>query len=56
MPASFIQFFLIAALDLMKRMLTFNPQTRITMAEALMHPYFQQYDIVSSDLDKVCVF
>lgn len=31
------------ALDLLDRMLTFNPNNRITVDEALAHPYFSQY-------------
>eukprot|EP00697_Spironema_sp_BW2_P004729 gnl/Spiro4/16410_TR8815_c0_g1_i1.p1 gnl/Spiro4/16410_TR8815_c0_g1~~gnl/Spiro4/16410_TR8815_c0_g1_i1.p1 ORF type:complete len:420 (-),score=68.40 gnl/Spiro4/16410_TR8815_c0_g1_i1:66-1325(-) len=29
------------AIDLLEKMLTFNPQTRITVEEALAHPYFR---------------
>lgn len=31
------------ALDLLDRMLTFNPNKRITVEEALGHPYLEQY-------------
>ena len=31
------------ALDLLDRMLTFNPNKRITVEEALAHPYLEQY-------------
>eukprot|EP00730_Choanoeca_flexa_P015743 TRINITY_DN7297_c0_g1_i1.p1 TRINITY_DN7297_c0_g1~~TRINITY_DN7297_c0_g1_i1.p1 ORF type:complete len:364 (+),score=87.39 TRINITY_DN7297_c0_g1_i1:192-1283(+) len=31
------------ALDLLNRMLTFNPQHRITVEEALAHPFLEQY-------------
>jgi mitogen-activated protein kinase 1/3 len=31
------------ALDLLERMLTFNPNSRITIEEALSHPYLEQY-------------
>uniref|UniRef100_A0A3Q2GKT7 mitogen-activated protein kinase n=1 Tax=Cyprinodon variegatus TaxID=28743 RepID=A0A3Q2GKT7_CYPVA len=33
----------ILALDLLHRMLTFNPNNRITVEEALAHPYLEQY-------------
>lgn len=32
-----------AALDLLGRMLTFNPNKRISVEEALAHPYLEQY-------------
>jgi len=32
-----------AALDLLGRMLTFNPEKRISVEEALAHPYLEQY-------------
>jgi len=31
------------ALDLLERMLTFNPNNRITVEDALAHPYLEQY-------------
>ena len=31
------------ALDLLEKMLTFNPNKRITVTEALQHPYLSQY-------------
>jgi len=31
------------ALDLMDKMLTFNPSKRITVEEALQHPYLESY-------------
>lgn len=31
------------ALDLLDRLLSFNPTTRVTVEEALAHPYFDQY-------------
>lgn len=33
----------IIALDLLGKMLTFNPHQRITVEEALSHPYLEQY-------------
>lgn len=36
-------FCLSLALDLLDRMLTFNPNKRITVEEALAHPYLEQY-------------
>lgn len=41
------------ALDLLERMLTFNPNNRITVDEALAHPYFSQY---YDPADEVCAF
>ena len=38
-----IKYFLILALDLLDKMLTFNPHKRITVEEALAHPYLEQY-------------
>ena len=31
------------ALDLLDKMLTFNPNNRISVEEALAHPYVEQY-------------
>merc|ERR1719347_1993340 len=31
------------AMDLLEKMLTFNPNKRVTVVEALQHPYLQQY-------------
>ncbi len=33
----------LVALDLLDKMLTFNPHKRITVEEALAHPYLEQY-------------
>jgi serine/threonine protein kinase len=33
------------ALDLIKRMLTFNPHKRISVAEALAHPYLASLNV-----------
>lgn len=35
--------FLTSALDLLDKMLTFNPNRRITVEQALAHPYLEQY-------------
>ena len=35
--------FVFSALDLLDKMLTFNPHKRITVEEALAHPYLEQY-------------
>lgn len=35
--------FLCSALDLLDKMLTFNPHKRISVEEALAHPYLEQY-------------
>ena len=42
-----------SALDLLDKMLTFNPHKRITVEEALMHPYLEQY---YDPADEVCLF
>lgn len=34
---------LIVALNLLGRMLTFNPHNRITIEQVLAHPYLEQY-------------
>lgn len=39
------------ALDLLDKMLTFNPHKRITVEEALAHPYLEQY---YDPADEVC--
>lgn len=38
-----VSYFLLTALDLLDRMLTFNPDKRITIEESLAHPYLEQY-------------
>ena len=39
---SFLSFFL-PALDILGKMLTFNPDERISVDAALAHPYLEQY-------------
>ena len=39
------------ALDLLERMLTFNPVRRITVEQALQHPYLQPYHDPEDDSD-----
>lgn len=36
-------FNILLALDLLDKMLTFNPNRRITVEQALAHPYLEQY-------------
>lgn len=44
-------------LDLLERMLTFNPNKRITAADCLRHPYFEDYDeLEESDSCEVLQF
>ena len=43
--------FLFTALDLLDKMLTFNPDRRITIEQALAHPYLEQY---YDPADEVC--
>lgn len=47
----FIKLFLFTALDLLDKMLTFNPDRRITIEQALAHPYLEQY---YDPADEVC--
>ena len=35
--------YICVALDVLEKMLTFNPNKRITVDEALAHPYLEQY-------------
>ena len=44
---------LFAALDLLDKMLAFNPHKRITVEQALAHPYLEQY---YDPTDEVLVF
>ena len=47
------------ALDLLDKMLTFNPHKRISVEQALAHPYLEQYydpeDEVGGDQDNLVV-
>ena len=49
---------LFTAIELLDKMLTFNPDKRITIEEALAHPYLEQYydpqDEVRKDLIAYC--
>lgn len=47
----FFFIFLFTALDLLDKMLTFNPDRRITIEQALAHPYLEQY---YDPADEVC--
>ena len=40
---SLLLLFSTTALDLLDKMLTFNPNNRITVEESLAHPYLEQY-------------
>ena len=42
--------FLSVALDLLDKMLTFNPHKRIEVEQALAHPYLEQYDDPSDEV------
>ena len=39
----YIFVYMCIALDVLEKMLTFNPNKRITVDEALAHPYLEQY-------------
>ena len=43
--------YLFTALDLLDKLLTFNPDNRVTVEEALAHPYLEQY---YDPQDEVC--
>ena len=40
------------ALDLIKRMLTFDPNKRISAAEAITHPYFDKFHFPNDEPDR----
>lgn len=40
-------FFLSAAIDLIRKLLTLNPKQRISTAEALRHPWMQDDDVIA---------
>ena len=42
------------ALDLLDRMLTFNPNNRITVEQALAHPYLEQYYDPDDEVRNLC--
>lgn len=44
-----------AALDLLDKMLTFNPNKRITVEECLAHPYLEQYYDPSDEVRTPCL-
>jgi mitogen-activated protein kinase 1/3 len=39
----FIALTIVLALELLTSLLSFNPTSRITIEDALAHPYFEQY-------------
>ena len=43
------------ALDLLDKMLTFNPHRRITVEESLAHPYLEQYYDPQDEVNPVLV-
>jgi len=49
----------VVALDLLDKLLTFNPNKRITVEQALAHPYLEQYydpsDEVSAEVFNSCI-
>jgi len=48
------QFCLSTALDLLDKMLTFNPEKRITIEESLAHPYLEQYYDPADEVLYIC--
>jgi serine/threonine protein kinase len=43
------------ALDLLRRLLVFNPAERLSAAEALAHPYVAQFHQPADEPDAACV-
>lgn len=46
----------LVALDLLDKMLTFNPHKRIEVEEALAHPYLEQYYDPTDEVGLLLVF
>lgn len=46
----------LVALDLLDKMLTFNPHKRIEVEEALAHPYLEQYYDPTDEVSSLLVF
>lgn len=46
----------LVALDLLDKMLTFNPHKRIEVEEALAHPYLEQYYDPSDEVSSLLLF
>ena len=41
--------FILSALDLLEKLLVFDPSLRLTAEEALAHPYLQQFSCVEDE-------
>lgn len=46
----------LVALDLLDKMLTFNPHKRIEVEEALAHPYLEQYYDPTDEVSSLLLF
>lgn len=44
------------ALDLLQKMLTFNPDKRITVEECLLHPYFEDVSCLDEEIVSKSIF